>query len=143
MSHVPNNIKPMAMVSILIFTLLSFLSSTRAQGRAPHGIVYESPMAFSPSAFDFFHPNTKNPGSEDPCVTSNCSPLPLAATVASTLAYKSRSTQEKGGGQVGAGGVAGIVFGFVCAVLLAMGVYYVVVKRRANLTRSNSVQPDA
>ncbi|XP_057509354.1 uncharacterized protein LOC130791990 [Actinidia eriantha] len=133
----------MAMVSILIFILLSFLSSTRAQVRAPHGIVYESPMAFSPSTFDFFHRNTKNPGSEDPCVISNCSPLPLAATVASSLAYESRSTQEKGGGQVGAGGVAGIVLGFVCAVLLAMGVYYVVVKRRANLTRNNSVQLDA
>ncbi|GFS30859.1 hypothetical protein Acr_00g0014510 [Actinidia rufa] len=133
----------MAMVSILIFILLSFLSSTRAQVRAPHGIVYESPMAFSPSTFDFFHPNTKNQGSEDPCAIPNCSPLPLAATVASSLAYESRSTQEKGGGQVGAGGVGGIVLGFVCAVLLAMGVYYGVVKRRANLTRTNSVQLDA
>lgn len=124
------------MASILIFTLLSFLTITRAQDRAPHGLAYSHPLALSPSAVDFFHPST-----QDPCAESNCSPLPIAATVASTLAHESKSPPEEG--RLGAGGVAGIVFGFVCAVVLAIGVYYEVVKRRANLTRTKPVQPDA
>ncbi|CAL5436047.1 unnamed protein product [Camellia sinensis] len=128
---------------VLTLALLSLLSITRAQDRAPHGLVYESPMAFSPSAFDFFHPNTKHKSTQDPCAASNCSPWPLAATVASTLGHQSVSTPTSGRSGVGAGGIAGIVFGFVCVVVLAMGVYYMAVTRRANSSRTNSVQPDA
>ncbi|XP_059660576.1 uncharacterized protein LOC132306970 [Cornus florida] len=131
------------MASILVFTFLTFLSITRAQERAPHGLSYENPMAFSPSAFDFFHPNTQQPGTKTPCAASNCSPLTLAATVKSSSAHESRSTPESSGNRMGAGGIAGIVFSFVFAVLLAMGVYYVTITRRANLSRrTNSVQPD-
>lgn len=134
------------MASVLIFTLLSFLTITRAQDRAPHGLAYENPMAFSPSAVGFFHPDSKHPGTQDPCAESNCSPLPLAATVASSVARESKpQPEERGRTRLGAGGAAGIVFGFVCAVVLAIGVYYVAVTRRANLTRTrtSSIQPDA
>ncbi|KAF7115343.1 hypothetical protein RHSIM_RhsimUnG0058600 [Rhododendron simsii] len=104
------------MASALIFTLLSFFTITRAQDRAPHGLAYENPMAFSPSAVDFFHPDPKHPGTQDPCAESNCSPLPLAATVASNVARESKSRpEERGGNRLGAGGSAGIVFGFVYA----------------------------
>ncbi|CAK9174380.1 unnamed protein product [Ilex paraguariensis] len=131
------------MASLLFFWILSMLSLTRAQDRAPHGIAYENPVAFSPSAFDFFHPNTQQPSSENPCGASNCSPLPLAATVQSSPAHESRSKPNAGESRMGAGGIAGILFGFVFAVLLAMGVYYVVITRRANMSRTDSVQPDA
>ena len=125
--------------SFLLFFSLALLSLARAQGRAPHGLAYENPMAFSPSAFDFFHPNGQKPSTQNPCAASNCSPLPMAAQVEASLAHQSKASSNR----VGAGGIAGIVFGFVFAVLLAMGVYYVAVTRRANLTRANSVQPDA
>ncbi|MBA0582650.1 hypothetical protein Gorai_024785 [Gossypium raimondii] len=72
---------------------------------------------------------------------STCSPLPVAAQVDGSKALASKVSSGQG---VGAGGVAaGIVFGLAFAVLLAMGVYYVLNTRRVNANRANSVQPDA
>ncbi|KAK9158366.1 hypothetical protein Scep_004940 [Stephania cephalantha] len=143
-------------ITILSMLHLCFLCSiVQAQNRAPHGLAYESPMVFSPSAFDFFHQNAESPKSDTPCVESDCAPLPLSSSSTSTndaaasgaarssLAYESKmSTRENGKGGVGAGGIAGIVFGCAFLVLVAMGVYYVAVTRRANAARANSVQPD-
>ncbi|KAK9280054.1 hypothetical protein L1049_013739 [Liquidambar formosana] len=85
-----------------------------------------------------------SPSTKNSCTESSCSPLPLAAQVASTRAHESKaSTTQSSGSRVGAGGIAGIVLGSVFAVLLAMGVYRVVITRRANTSRANSVQPDA
>ncbi|KAK9124265.1 hypothetical protein Sjap_013867 [Stephania japonica] len=146
-------------VTILSMFHLCFLCSivVQAQNRAPHGLAYESPMVLSPSAFDFFHPNAESPKSDTPCVESNCAPLPLSSSSTSTndaadaasgvarssLAYESKmSAMQSGKGGIGAGGIAGIVFGCAFVVLVAMGVYYVAVTRRANAVRANSVQPD-
>ncbi|MBA0702203.1 hypothetical protein Goari_027411 [Gossypium aridum] len=119
---------------LLILSSLALVSTGRGEERAPHGIAYESPMAFSPSAYDFFHPKTA-------CVASTCSPLPVAAQVDGSKALASKVSSGHG---VAAGGVAaGIVFGLAFAVLLAMGVYYVLNTRRVNANRANSVQPDA
>ncbi|KVI09363.1 uncharacterized protein LOC112529816 [Cynara cardunculus var. scolymus] len=118
--------------SLLLVLMLLITTHSRAQGRAPHGLAHEKLVAFSPSAYDFFHPNTQP-----------SSPLPLAATVQSSLAHESRAENNKGGGKVGAGGIAAIIFGFVFALLLAMGVYYVATTRRANLSRNNTVIPAA
>jgi hypothetical protein len=123
---------------LVFFSLLTILSVAR-QDRAPHGIVYENPIAFTPSAYDFFHPSTQKF-----CETSNCSPLPVAAQVVkATPGHESRDLGSQKGSRVGAGAIAGIAFGLVFAVLLGMGVYYVVITRRANTSRTNSVQPDA
>ena len=126
---------------LLFFSSLTILSIARAQERAPHGLAYEHPLAFSPSAYDFFHPNTQKSNTKDACSSSNCSPLPIAAQLEATQAQA--STSQKGGSRVGAAGVAGIVFGFAFVVLLAMGVYHVVITRRTNKSRPNSIQPDA
>ncbi|KAK8478326.1 hypothetical protein V6N13_058804 [Hibiscus sabdariffa] len=130
---------------LLISSTLALVCMVRAQERAPHGIAYESPMAFSPSAYDFFHPKTRDPDTGHPCSASNCSPLPVAAQVegSKAVAGKVSSTPDKSGHGMGAGGVAGIVFGLAFAVLLGMGVYYVLNTRRANANRANIVQPDA
>ncbi|XAR59754.1 hypothetical protein NMG60_11015709 [Bertholletia excelsa] len=132
-----------SMASVLLFSLLSLLSIVRSQDRAPHGLSYQNPTAFSPSAYEFFHPKTDHSADGDSCAESNCSPWPLAATVASTLAHESKSTTKVEGDRLGAGGIAGIVVGLVCVLILAMGAYYIVVTRRANLSKTNSVQPDA
>ncbi|XVF46346.1 hypothetical protein PTKIN_Ptkin03bG0019900 [Pterospermum kingtungense] len=137
---------PFASVLLLLSSLALLLSIAKGQGRAPHGIAYESPMAFSPSAYDFFHPKTEKPDTKNPCAASSCSPLPMAAEVGGStraLESKASTTQQKSGHQLGAGGIAGIVFGLAFAVLLAMGAYYVLSTRRANANRANSVQPDA
>ncbi|XP_028113308.1 uncharacterized protein LOC114311363 [Camellia sinensis] len=109
----------------------------RAQDQAPHGFAYKNPTTFSSSAFDFFHQNTNDdqPISRYPCVATICSPLALAATVESALAYESKSTGPKmGGRRVGAGAIAGMLFGFVFVVILPMRVYYGVATRQANLS---------
>ncbi|XWS53271.1 hypothetical protein CRYUN_Cryun11dG0143100 [Craigia yunnanensis] len=129
---------------LLLLSSLALLYIARGQDRAPHGIAYENPTYFSPSAYEFFHPKTEEPDTKNPCAASNCSPLLIAAQVEATKELQSKaSTQQKSGHRLGAGGIAGIVFGLAFAVLLAMGVYYVLNNRRANANRANSVQPDA
>ncbi|KAI3511778.1 hypothetical protein L1887_18936 [Cichorium endivia] len=125
---------------LLFVTLISF-TTTKSQERSPHGLAYENPMAFSPSAYNFFHPKANPPRIQDPCEESGCSPLPMAATVQSSLAQESASKNEKSGSKIGAGGVAGVIFGFVFVVLVAMGAYFVVSTRRTNLGRKNTVLP--
>nr|GEW67335.1 hypothetical protein CTI12_AA411230 [Tanacetum cinerariifolium] len=111
------------LLCVSFLTVISF-TTTKAQDRAPHGLVYEHPMAFSPSAYTFFHPKANPPSIQDPCEESNCSPLPIAATVESSLAEESRAKNEKSESKVGAGGIMGVIFGFMFVVLLAMGFYY-------------------
>ncbi|KAF5744708.1 hypothetical protein HS088_TW07G00287 [Tripterygium wilfordii] len=126
---------------IFLFSSLAFLITARAQGRAPHGLANANPMAFSPSAVEFFHPNTKEPDTKSPCEGSSCSPLHLAAQVRSTPAYESKfSTSSKSGNRLGAGAMAGIVFSVASVVLLAMGAFYVFRSRQTNVSRANSVQ---
>ncbi|KAL2507522.1 hypothetical protein Fot_31169 [Forsythia ovata] len=124
------------MALLLLVTILSLLSSTRAEDRV-HGLSHESPVAISPEAYSFFHPDTQQPNPNIPCDSSDCSSLHLAATVESTPEHESVST---GGIQLGAGGIAGIPFALVFACLIAMGIYYIVVKRQSNLRRATPAQ---
>ncbi|KAL1201388.1 hypothetical protein V5N11_036393 [Cardamine amara subsp. amara] len=106
------------LISSLIFTNLAL-----AQDRAPHGLAYETPVAFSPSAFDFFHTQPENPDATlDPCADSGCSPLPVAARVqgASAKAEESEIATMSIGSRSGIGalGVVGIIFGLVFLVLM-------------------------
>ncbi|KAL1323669.1 hypothetical protein HN51_033936 [Arachis hypogaea] len=136
----------MSRIGLFFLFLLStiLVSIASGQERAPHGLEYESPIAFSPSAYDFFHPNAqKKNETKDPCSASKCSPLPMAAQVEATQVYENKAlATQKGRKQIGVGAVAGIVFAVACAVLLAMGIYYVKVTRQANMSRTtnNSVQ---
>ncbi|KAL2239821.1 uncharacterized protein LOC105170714 [Sesamum indicum] len=127
------------MAPLLIFAFLSFLSITRAEDRA-HGLANQSPMAISPDAYSFFHPNALQPSAANPCVSSSCSTMPLAATVKSTPAQQSAPTRSRG---LGAGGIAGISLSFLFVCLVGMGVYYVSIKRRANLERAANPEQQA
>ncbi|CAL1404285.1 unnamed protein product [Linum trigynum] len=134
------------LLTIFISSSPTFITRARAQGRAPHGLAYEGPVAFSPSAVEFFHPNNNN---QLPAVTSGHPEAAQLATAAKTSTTNpdeqsnvasSRSGQRRSG--LGAGAIAGIVFGVGFAVFMAMGAFYVVRARRANLSKaSNSVQP--
>ncbi|XP_047324530.1 uncharacterized protein LOC124928044 [Impatiens glandulifera] len=130
---------------ITIINLIYFLglaqAQTQALGRAPHGLANEHPVAFSPSAFDFFHPCSSQ--------SEACSPLPMpaaAATVSSSLARESRSGtgSNVAGAHVGPGAILAVAFGCVLGVGIvaaaAIGVvlfYVVAVKRR----RSSNTPP--
>ncbi|XVF20230.1 hypothetical protein REPUB_Repub11eG0179900 [Reevesia pubescens] len=103
---------------LLLLSSLTLLSIARGQERAPHGIANDNPMAFSPSAYEFFNPKTQEPDTKNPCEETNCSPLPIAAQVDGTKALESKvSTPQKSGQhRLGAGGIAGIVFWFgICS----------------------------
>ncbi|XP_031247364.1 uncharacterized protein LOC116105070 [Pistacia vera] len=114
------------LTSLFLFFLasLAFFSFARAQDRAPHGLLYANPMTFPPSAVEFFHPKTQKPETFNPCASSNCSPLPLAAQVEATKAHESESSRFPNSGSrvAGSWGAASIVFGSVFFVLLQMGV---------------------
>ncbi|KAJ7980995.1 putative Transmembrane protein [Quillaja saponaria] len=77
--------------SIFFLLSLTLLNIATAQDRAPHGLVYENPAAFPPSAYDFFHPNTQQPQIQDSCHASKCSTMPLAAQVEATQAYENKA----------------------------------------------------
>ncbi|KAJ0623631.1 hypothetical protein HanIR_Chr01g0034321 [Helianthus annuus] len=129
------------LVFLIFLTIISF-TTTKAQDRAPHGLVYENPMAFSPSAYSFFHPKSKPPSTQGSCDESSCAPLPIAATVqSSSLAEESRPKNEKSDNRVGAGAIAGVIFGFIMVVLLAMGVFYVVTNRRGSSRGESTILP--
>lgn len=104
-------------------------------------------MALSPSAFEFFHPKSPSPTANTPCAASHCAPLSSFSSestqVQTTQVHEVVNPAAKANGTgVGAGGIAGLVFGFVLIVLLAMGVYHVAITRRANANRANTIQPD-
>lgn len=131
---------------LLILLSVSVLNAVAVEDRAPHGLANESPVAFSPSAYDFFHPNTQELPSKSSCgdSSSSCSPLPMAAQVGAMDTQESRDSESQSGqAAVRPGGIAGIVIGIALAAFLAFGVYYVTVTRRNNMRRANSVQADA
>lgn len=122
----------------------------KAQERSPHGLAYESPVAISPEAYSFFHPETQKKNtttSETLCdvnsksESSGCSRFPTASSVQSNLAHESLSpTNEEGEKQMGAGGIVGITLGFMFAILLAFSVYYVAIVQKRNASKGAPVQ---
>lgn len=139
------------MASCLFFyVVFSLPFIVKAQERAPHGLAYESPVAFSPEAYSFFHPETQKQNtttSESLCDNNNtsessgCSRFPTASSVQSNVAHESLSpTDEEGNRRTGVGGMVGIVLGFVSAIVLAFGVYYVVIARKRNVSKGAPVQ---
>lgn len=132
-------------VCFFLFYVLALVFAARAQERAPHGLAFENPVAFSPSAVEFFHPKTQQPNTKKPCEeSSGCSPLPLAAEVEAIQTQESEaSSSQKVGSRLGASGIAAIVVGLAFAVLVATGGFYVFSTRRANMNRDSSIKPDA
>ncbi|KAL7085011.1 hypothetical protein ACP275_14G256600 [Erythranthe tilingii] len=124
------------MASLVIFIILStFISLSTAEDRI-HGVANEGPIAISPEAYAFFHPNTLQPTANNPSL-----PLAAATTVQSAPAHRSAAAAAATGGRgIGAGGVAGISVSFLFVCLAGIGVYYVMVKRRVNLQKANPEQ---
>ncbi|KAF8085630.1 hypothetical protein N665_0656s0009 [Sinapis alba] len=100
---------------VFFFSSLIITNIALAQDRAPHGLAYETPVAFSPSAFDFFHAQPQN---QD----ATLEPLPVSAKVqgASEKAQQSEIATMSIGSRsgMGAGGVVGIIFGLAFAMLM-------------------------
>jgi predicted metalloprotease len=68
----------------------------------------------------------------------------MAAKVETNQKYENKEASQKGGKQIGAGAVGGIIIVVTFVVLLAIGVYYVKVTRQSNMNRTiNNVQSHA
>ncbi|KAK1266078.1 hypothetical protein QJS04_geneDACA015348 [Acorus gramineus] len=131
---------------------VSIVCAQDSSSGATHGLAYENPIALSPAAFEFFHPDMpKAKGSS--CKSRDCSPSPGHSAIFHSMATKAHeatqvsetswSLPRANRGHFGAGGIVGIVFGIAFIVLIAMGVYYVMIKRRTNIIRRKSiVEPD-
>ncbi|GFP82505.1 hypothetical protein PHJA_000393500 [Phtheirospermum japonicum] len=129
------------MPPLLIFIILSFQSLSRAEDR-PHGLANENALApIYPQAYEFFNPytNVTPPTKAKQLHSSNCKTLPLAATVKSTPAQESIAWSAHRG--LGAGGIAAVSLSFILICIIGIGVYYVMIKQRANLRRANAKQP--
>ncbi|XP_059302088.1 uncharacterized protein LOC132054022 [Lycium ferocissimum] len=127
-------------VFLLLVVCLPFIINS--QDRA---FTNESPVPFSPEAYSFFHPKAQQQttSNENLCDSSDCSEFPRASNVQSNLAYESLSPPEGGGIGLGCGGMTGIPTGFVFAILIAVGILFVIITRRHNSSNTNTAQLNA
>ncbi|VFQ98091.1 unnamed protein product [Cuscuta campestris] len=131
--------------SIFFYALVLLPSTVTAEERSPHGVANAVPIAISPEAYAFFHPDTQRSHNsttarEGLCSNnrseSECSPVPAASYVQSSLDHGSRSVNSGGRYMVGAG--AWVLIGLAFAALLALsGVLFVMVKRVHSLNKDN------
>ncbi|KAK1260713.1 hypothetical protein QJS04_geneDACA002436 [Acorus gramineus] len=130
---------------------LSIVHARDESTRPTHGLAYQNPMAFSPAAFEFFHPDmpaTKGSSSSNiPCKSNDCSPSSSQLSTFPRMAAKAQATQVHETawslpgvkrGSVGVDWMVGIMCGITFIVLVAMGAYYVMIKHRENINCSNS-----
>ncbi|KAL6643218.1 hypothetical protein ACP70R_021399 [Stipagrostis hirtigluma subsp. patula] len=135
-------------VAVMALLLLPLGQAQERHAEAhPHGLPFESPLALSPAAYDFFHPGAR--GSERarrahgvaPALAPRGQQLMRASAVkgASTTSV-ARADHEEGGvappvravrrGALRAGALAGVFVGAAAVALVALGVAFAVARRR-------------
>uniref|UniRef100_A0A0E0M8V4 Uncharacterized protein n=1 Tax=Oryza punctata TaxID=4537 RepID=A0A0E0M8V4_ORYPU len=117
----------------------------------PHGLPFESPLALSPDAYEFFHPSERARRGHAagtataPALTPRAAPRGQLRESAASVA---RADQEEGGvapvrkvrrGCVRAGTVAGVVVGAAAvAAVAALAVAYAVARRRVGVAHGDA-----
>ncbi|XP_018475080.1 uncharacterized protein LOC130505231 [Raphanus sativus] len=139
--------------SLLFSCCLSQLISVAIAGSRPaHGPAYSNPSAFSPEAYDFFHSKSSLPDNNPPrnshslpFLSPSPSPSETSNVEADTQGSKVSSDEHIGESsrEEGRGETVGIVLGISFTALLLMGIYFVVKKRLANITRTIVIHSDA
>ncbi|KAF8102335.1 hypothetical protein N665_0198s0048, partial [Sinapis alba] len=124
-----------------------------SRSRPAHGPAYLNPSAFSPEAYDFFHPKSSLPADNiptrnspsSPSLSPSPSPSKTSKVEADTQGSKFSSEEHTNESlkEEGRGETVGIVLGVSFAAFLLMGVYFVIKKRRMNITRTIVIQSDA
>ncbi|KAK3157798.1 hypothetical protein QOZ80_2AG0128160 [Eleusine coracana subsp. coracana] len=142
-------ITAMAAVVAVMALLLLLLPVGQAEARPteeehPHGLPYESPLALSPAAYEFFHPSARRDrarqaahGGAAPALAPRGQQQLRESVVKGAVA---RADQEEGGvapvgtarhgGAFRMGKVAGVIAGAAAVALVAVGVAYAVARRR-------------
>ncbi|KAJ4777454.1 transmembrane protein [Rhynchospora pubera] len=141
------------MAVLLLFTLILTQAIAQAQ-HTPHGLSYETPIAFSPAAFQFFHPGVILPHERRHSAHAPAqAPMLLEQAFRGATTGRARADEAVGGGwinnktldrrRLAPGGVAGIVVGVAFFVVTVFAGVYVIVKRRQNVRRANGeVKPE-
>ncbi|KAG2333487.1 hypothetical protein Bca52824_004667 [Brassica carinata] len=125
---------------------LSLLICVAIAGSRPaHGPAYLNPSAFSPEAYDFFHPKSPVPDNNPQETRILCHFFHLHLHLHHTQGSKvssdehiSESRREEGGGET-----VGILLGISFAAFILVGLYFVIKKRLANITRTIVIHSDA
>lgn len=143
--------------SFLFFlSCLSLLLCVSIAGSRPvHGPAYTNPSAFSPEAYDFFHPKSSLSDQNNPPKSSHSlpstSPTPSpsktsiveADSQGSKVSSDEHTTSESRREEEGRGETIGVVLGLSFVAFLSLGIYFVIKKRRANMIRTIVTHSDA
>ncbi|ONM05712.1 hypothetical protein Zm00014a_004949 [Zea mays] len=147
-----------AAVAVIALLLITTLPVGRGEERRPtaahpHGLPFESPLALSPAAYDFFHPSAR--ARRDRGVAPAPAPAlaprgqqqqlrESAVRGGTSSASVAKADREEGGvAPVDTHGrhghkVAGVFVGAAAAALVAIGVAYAVVRRRVVAARGGA-----
>lgn len=110
----------------------------------PHGLPFESPLALSPAAYDFFHPtaHARRAHGVAPALAPRGQQQLRESAVRGTSASVAKADQEEGTAApvktARHHSVAGVFVGAAAAALLAVGVAYAVVRRRVAAARGGA-----
>lgn len=129
----------MGSVLLLSYVLLTFLCSLLlSSATSPHGLAFENPMSFPPSAYEFFHPTVDAPAT---------APLPASSLYPGKTSARAKADAVVGGnvfsappGRGGAvtGAIAAVVLGLVFVMLVAVVSAYIAIKRRSDVNKANA-----
>lgn len=138
---------------LIFFSCLSLLLCVSMAGSRPvHGPAYTNPSAFSPEAYDFFHPKSSLSHNDPPKNSHSwpsLSPSPshtsivVADSQGSKVSSDEHTTSETRREEEGRGETIGVVLGLSFVAFLSLGIYFVIKKRRANMTRTIVTHSDA
>ncbi|KAI4967324.1 hypothetical protein ZWY2020_028686 [Hordeum vulgare] len=146
----------MAMAALVVLSLL-LLPTGEAQERRsveahPHGLPFESPLALSPAAYEFFHPSERARRVDGaPELSARAAEGSVVRGAGASAASVARADQEEGvapvnttrqGGAVRAGVVAGVFVG-AAVVVLAARPAYAVARRRVGVAQGDAEMASA
>ncbi|CAA7024997.1 unnamed protein product [Microthlaspi erraticum] len=135
---------------LFFFSCLSLLLCVSIAGSRPvHGPAYSNPSAFSPEAYDFFHPKSSLPDNNpprNPPSSPSPSPSPSKTSIVETDTQGSKVSSDEHTSESrredGRGETVGIVLGVSFTSFLLMGIFFVIKKRHANITRTIVIKSD-
>ncbi|CAN6299067.1 unnamed protein product [Urochloa humidicola] len=144
-----------AAVAIAVLLLPLVQAEERPTAAHPHGLPFESPLALTPAAYDFFHPSARARRAHGGFAAA---PAPALAprgqqqqlresAVRGATASVARADQEEGGVPPVRTArhhhkVAAVFVGAAAAALVAVGVAYAVVRRRVAAARRGAGAPN-
>lgn len=115
----------------------------KLRSSSPHGLFFENPMPFPPSAYDFFHPNANAATPATAPLTSLYPGKTSSRARADAAVATSVFSVPSGHQRIGAAGVAVLVIGLGLAVLVVVVTSFFIIKRHAQTKKTNAAMISA